>query len=383
MQGNRFREKLPNLIFYFLLLFAVSGTAKAQLLNDSSAVKLLKEGISKIYNAQFRDAETILTSINTKYRGHPATFLYKAISIYYQNYPLIPFDPQFKTFEHQLQTSIQLCESQDGWINDPELLLIDFSARGLLLLCYSENEMNNEVIPIAVTTYKCVRKSFEYKFIYPDFYYFTGLYNYYREAYPEQHPFYKAIALLFPRGDKKGGLTDLFYAAENAIMLKAESYSILSWIYNYYENDYGNAVKFSRTIHEIYPNNLMFRGEYIKNLLFLRNFDEAEKLILASENVQHTYFRGQLAVFKGFLQEMKYQNYSLAGEFYEEGISDMKNFGPRGRSFMTYATDGLKRLKDIQSSKPYLEVDKGRMGEGEKRSVRVSAGVRGIDNQEY
>ena len=105
---------------------------------------------------------------------------------------------------------------------------------------------------------------------------------------------------------------------------------------------------------------ILCSGENIfKNLLFLRNFDEAEKLILTSENIQHKYFMGQVAVFKGFLQEMKYKNYTLAGEFYEEGISDMKNFGPRGRDFMTYATDGLKRLKDIQSMKPSLEGENG------------------------
>ena len=78
----------------------------------------------------------------------------------------------------------------------------------------------------------------------------------------------------------------------------------------------------------------MFRGEYIKNLLFLRNFDEAEKLILTSENIQHKYFMGQLAVFKGFLQEMKYKNYTLAGDFTRKVLSDMKNFGSRGAGIL-------------------------------------------------
>ena len=175
MQGNKFRQIQMNLVCYFLLLFAGSGTVKAQLLNDSSAVKLVKEGISKIYNTQFRAAETILTSINTKYPGHPATFLYKAISIYYQNYPSSQLTPSSKPSNACFSTSIKLCESKERW-----------------------------------------------------------------------------------------ELTDLFYACRKRYHAeKAESYSILSWIYNYYENDYLNAVKYSRTIHEIYPNNLMFRGEYI------------------------------------------------------------------------------------------------------------------------
>ena len=148
-------------------------------------------------------------------------------------------------------------------------------------------------------------------------------------------------------------------------MLKAESYSILSWIYNYYENDYLNAVKYSRTIHEIYPNNLMFRGEYIKNLLFLRNFNEAEKLIIASENIQHKYFRGQLAVFKGFLQEMKYQNYTLAGEFYEEGIGALKFSVPRGRDFLHMPQMVSKGSKIFRVES---HTWKGRMGQEAKAS---------------
>jgi hypothetical protein len=328
----------------------MTGISNAQLLQDTSAVNLIRTGIGHIYRQEFNEAEKILTDINTKYPSHPATYLYKAIIIYYQNYPLIPSNPYFKNFEFQLRTSMRICEAKSGWLNDPEQLLIDFCSRGLLMLCYSENGMNNEVTSIALTTYKCVRKSFQYKSVYPDFCYFTGLYNYYREAYPERHPVYKAIAVLFPRGDKVKGLTDLRYAAENSIVLTAEAYSMLSWIYIYYENNYSEALKYSKDISDKYPANLLFRGEYIKNLLLIKNYDEAVKIISQSENVEHEYFQAQLALFKGFVQEMKYLNYGRAGKYYEEGINTMKRYGMRGKDFADFGQEGLKRIKRASAS---------------------------------
>jgi hypothetical protein len=338
-------------VFVFL---NISGISYSQLLQDTSAVNLIRKGIDRIYSQEFNDAERILTEINTKYPEHPATYLYKAIIIYYQNYPLIPLDPSFKGFEFQLRTSIRICEAQSGWLDDPEKLLIDFCSRGLLMLCYSENGMSSEVIPMALTSYKCVRKSFQYKTTYPDFCYFTGLYNYYREAYPGRHPVYKAIALLFPHGDKENGLKDLKYAAENSIVLMAEAYSIISWIYTYYENNYSEALKYSETISEKYPSNLLFRGEYLKNLLLLKNYDDAEKIIQSSEAVQHAYFQGQMAYFKGVIQENKYHNYELAGKHYHESLLLMKQFGARGKEFSDYASNELKRIKILQKPRSTL-----------------------------
>jgi len=327
------------------------GTADGQILPDNSSMELIKTGINHIYNLEFSDAKDVLTAINTKYPSHPATYLYMGMLIYYQNYPLLPSSPISRNFEAQLRTSIRLCEAKEGWLDDPETLLIDLCARGMLLLFYSENEMSGEVFPIAATTWKCIRKSFQFTSVYPDFSYFTGLYNYYREAYPENHPIYKPLAVLFPPGEKKKGLAELQYAAENSIILRAESYSILSWICIHYENDFHKALDYSKTLYDQYQSNLLFKGEYLKSLFLLNAYDEAEKMILSSGDSKNEYFLGQLAIFNGLLQEMKYHNYQLAGKYYEEGINDMKNFGSRGASYIQYGKASLKRINDLQDEK--------------------------------
>ncbi len=332
-------------------LFLNSPASDCQILQDTSTISLIRQGIRFIYSIRFREAEDILTRLNDKYPGHPATYLYKGILIYYRNYPLLPSSPERKSLEYQLNTSIRLCEAEDNWPDDPEKLLIDLCSRGLLLQFYNENGLSSEVIPIILTTYRGVRKSFDFTSVYPDFSYFTGLYNYYREEYPKHHQIYKAVALLFPAGDSRKGLSELGYCARDAIVLKAEACSILSWINIYFEKNYSLAMDYSRALFDLYPSNLLFRGEYLKILFLLRKYDEAEKIITYSGNEKNLYFQGQVAVFEGILQEKKYLNYELAEGFYRRGIDIMDQFGARGKEFKLYGSGGLARLKDLKKGK--------------------------------
>jgi len=335
------------------IIFLLAGgyEGNAQLLNDSVAVNLVKKGIGRIYNFQFRLAEDVLKKIDSKYPGHPVTYVYKGMMIYYQNYPLTPETLKSKSFESQLWTSIKLSESEDGWENDPENLLIDLCARGLLMLFYTENNMNREVITMTPSTYKCLMRSFRFDSLYPDFKCFTGLYNYYREAYPEHHPVYKTIAFLFPSGDKKKGLKELNYAAKNAMVMQAEAVSMLSWISIHYENDFIKALNYSKTIYDSYPANLYFKGEYLKNLFLLRKYDEAEALIHSWSGENNPYFKGQLFIFSALLQEKKYHNYDQAEKFYKEGLSYLRGFKARGMEFSVYGNKGLERIKDLRDGR--------------------------------
>jgi hypothetical protein len=344
----------------FLSLFLNCRTSDGQILRDTSTITLIRKGIKCIYSIRINEAEDILNRLNERYPGHPATYLYKGIMIYYRNYPLLASSPERKSLEYQLKTSIRLCETQDNWIDDPEKLLIDLCSRGLLLLFYNENGLSSDVIPIVLTTYKGIRKSFQFTSLYPDFSYFTGLYNYYREVYPEHHAVYRAVALLFPPGESRKGLAELAYCAGNAIVLKAEAYSILSWINQYYEKNYSLALEYSKTLNDLYPSNLLFRGEYIKVLVLLKKYDEAERLISSSVNDNNSYFHGQLDVFNGLIQEKKYHNYEMAESFYSKGLIIMEQFGSRGKEFKQYGSKGLKRLKDLKSGKQVSRKKKDR-----------------------
>ena len=337
------------LLTVFSLFFGI-GTTNAQILNDAKTMSLIKENIDCIYDFQFNKAEETYKKIQKSYPGHPVLNLLRGLQTYWQNYPIIAKTPAFKSFEKDMRECIQLSEKNNNSSYEAEYILHILCAKGMLLKFYDDNHMTMDVISLLTTSYSYYIDSFKLTNECADLQYYTGVYDYYREAYPKAYPIYKALVFLFPRGDMKKGLKELNFAAKNAVVLSAESYFILNFIYTNFENDYLTAIKYSKTLYEIYPNNLSYQVTYIKNLLFIKQYDVAEKLINASmEETKNKYFKSQLIILKGILYEKKYQNNNLAKNYYNTGISRISSFGTYGNEYAAYAYFGLSRISNLNN----------------------------------
>jgi hypothetical protein len=337
-----------------MLLSCFLGTAvlNGQILRDSASLNLLKEGVDAIYNFQFDAASAAWRKLRLVYPGHPVVYLMKGMITYWENYPLAPSSEAHIAYENDMLNCIRLCEESNTVSDYPEFLLANLGARGMLLMFYADNDLSNKVFPLAASTYRYIRQSFDYSAVYPDFYFFTGLYNYYREAYPDAHPVYKVIAFLFPKGDRVKGLEEMQRAAENSIMLKAESYFFLTHIYISYENNYMQAYIFSKSLHDLYPNNLHYLSYLIRNLLLIKKYDEAETLMNnKGMETGNPYFEAQLKIFKGILQEKKYKNSGLAKKYYNDALNELSAFGYYGKEYSSYAWFGLSRISDSENDK--------------------------------
>ena len=333
--------------FFCILLYSGINEINAQILKDTSALPVIIKAVDFIYDFQFENAKSVCKEISISYPGHPVNTILKGMIKYWENYPLLLSSTARIEYEEHLRSCIQLCEKNYDQTDDPEYLLINLCARGLLLLFYSDNDLSSQVFPLATSTYPFIRDSFKVTSSYSDFYFFTGLYNYYREAYPEAHPIYKPLAILFPKGDMAKGLSELNLAGQYSIFLKAESYSFLSWIFANFENDLQQSVNHCKTLHNLYPGNIQYKAVYIKNLLLLKEYDEAEKLISSSiQGKSNAYYSVQLTIFKGILQEKKHHNPELAKQYYEKGIKDIIPFCAYGNDYAAYAYFGLHRLTE-------------------------------------
>jgi tetratricopeptide (TPR) repeat protein len=338
--------------WFSLLICFGTASLNAQILRDTSSLILIRKGVDYIYNMQFSEAGEIYQKISSKYPGNPVVILYSGIMTYWENYPLLPSSAFRPLFEDNMRKCIGLCDKNSKNTNDTECLLANLCARGMLLTYYSNNDMSSEVFPLATSTYKYINRSFEYTGVYSDFYLFTGLYNYYREVYPKVHPIYKPLVVLFRKGNREAGLEDLQKSARNSIFLKAESVSDISYIYLTYENDYQQAMDYSRKLHELYPSNPEFMTEYIKNLLLVRNYEEAERLIMSTgPNDNNGYYQAQILIFKGLIQEKMYHNNTLAEQYYNKGIHQISKYGPYGNEFSSYAYFGLSRISGVDRDK--------------------------------
>jgi hypothetical protein len=339
---------------FSLLLFVHARSVNGQILKDPVSLELLKKGIDYIYNFQFSEARKVYNEISRTYPDHPVTILFKGLLTYWENYPLLPTSLNGPGYEGSMRKCIELCEKKSNHFDEAEILMSDLCARGLLLLFYTDNNMSLEVFPLATTTYPLIRRAFGFTNSYPDFYFYTGLYNYYREAYPDNHPAYKPLAVLFPKGDKNKGIKEIQIAAIKSIVLKAEAFSFLSSIYLGYEKNFQKAFNYSKALHELYSSNLQYLGGFIKNLLLVKNYDEAEQLIAASEKESNnSYFQAQTDVFKGILQEKKYHDKKMAEFYYNKGIRAISLFGEYGDEFEAYAYFGLSRISDDYGDKHY------------------------------
>jgi hypothetical protein len=213
-------------------------------------------------------------------------------------------------------------------------------------------------MPLAKNTYKYLRRAFDFKDTYYDFYFFTGLYNYYREVYPEVHPIYKAFIFIFPKGDRQLGLYELQKASEKAVLLKAEATTFLTYVYQNYEKDISKSTFSSKVLLDQYPSNMQFLSLYTKSLLLEGKYDLAEAMIkrgLAKPGNQ--YFRAVFTICNGILQEKKYRNYTQAEQYYFQGIRDIEVYGIYSSDYDAYAYFGLSRLasyrKDEKGQKYY------------------------------
>jgi len=355
------RKLKISIILFGLIACLNIASLNGQFLKDSASINLIKKGIDYVYNAEFEKADNISSELKRLYPGHPVNYLFRGMMTYWRSYPLTTASASREAFESDMRKTIELCDKNKDPSSEAEILLVNLCARGLLLLFYTDNDMSFEVFPIASSTYQCIRRAFNFTVNYNDFYFFTGVYNYYREAYPEAHPVYKTLAFLFPKGSKVKGMQDLQIVAKNSIILKAEAYSFLTEIFLSFENNFQQATTYSKMLHLIYPGNPAYLGAYIKNLLLIKQYDEAEKEITSSvDNLKNSFFQAQVTIFKGILQEKKYKNYILAEQLYRTGIKEISLFRSFGDEYSAYAYFGLSRISKIRgdenNQKIYLKL---------------------------
>ena len=342
------------LLLFIFNIFSCSG----QILRDSVSINMLKDGISEIYNLRFKEADSVLKRLKDKYPQSPALTLYRGLTIYWQNYPILSSTASGNSFEDAMKECIRKCETNQAG-NEDEYLLTGLCARGMLLMFYADNNLILKVFSLTNSTYPLIRKAFKISSTFTDFNFFTGLYDYYRQAYPEAHPVYKPLAILFPPGNKQKGLIELRHTAEKGLLLKAESAYFLSGIYQTYEKNQTEALNISRLLSYSYPSNIHYKAIFIKNLLISEFYKEAEKMIYSGGEANNYFYQAELTIFRGFLEEKKYDNYKMAVELNNKGIEKISVFGELGKEIQAFGWLGLSRISalenDFRSEKIYRE----------------------------
>ena len=334
-------------LIIFFVFISCSVFAQESILKDQSTLQKIEYGLDNLYNYQFDTIVDIEQNLNINYPDNPLPPLFHAIRIYWEYFPVTPNSYHHELFIYNISESIQRSEQileQDDKNN--EAAFLNLMGRLLIMQYYADNHQSSKVIPHIRQAYSMVKKGFELNDEIPDFNFSTGLYNYYRDAYPEKHPVYKPIAYFFKEGNKKLGIKQLEDNWKNGIFLDAESLSFLVYISLNFEGNYKKSVKYTRELYKTYPNNPLYISYKIRTLLLLKRYLRAEQLIneLAIKANSNTFFQMMINIYQGIIEEKKYKNYEKAEKLYQSAIELAKPYQPFANDRLSYAYFGLSRI---------------------------------------
>jgi tetratricopeptide (TPR) repeat protein len=312
------------------------------LINDTTTLDQIRIGINQVYNCDFDSARTTLVYLENTYPSHPITPFFEGLIYYWKFYPLMPGNPGALEFETVMKEAWQRSRLLKENGQKTEGVFFELMARAFIVMYYADNGRSSKAISHLGKIYRDIMASFDLQEEFNEFFFITGLYNYYREAYPEAHPVYKPAAMFFRKGDKKKGLEMLRFAADETNFLKVEAALFLSLIYINFENKVDSAVMYASRLHQEYPDNGYFLSKYTEMLLVDEQYETALGPIHQLMNMDE-YNQMKGTVFMGIYEEKKLNNMEQSRNYYEEGLRQAEAYDERASYIKAYAFIGLSR----------------------------------------
>lgn len=312
---------MKHFLILFLLFLQTTTPIFAQLLTDEPTQTEIKKGLDKLYNLEFDAAESYFKPIKAKYHNHPLAYLLEAIQLQWKYLPIENNPTAFKQYTLQLQNCKQKAEillKQPTYKAEATFFLL--AAHGYIALSSNYTKDYAKAVNEARLAYSYLKDGFKLTKENPDFYYTTGIYNYYRVQYPLTHPIVKPLVTFFENGNKILGKQQLAIASTKSTFSRMEALMVLGNIHLKYEKDFAAGLHYTGALFKKYPNNYTFRIRYTEALLFTNKFDEANTQIASLANKGGTVNALASDFFSGYEAEFNQKNDKLAAKFYAETL---------------------------------------------------------------
>lgn len=337
-----------------LLILEQKILSQVKIFERQDILDQIRHGIDKSYNYEFKKADSIFVEVEKMCPGHPVNPFLRGFLIYWEKNPLTPFEERSMEFLTEMTMTMQISqEMTDKDEEDIEGIFFDLVGHALILLYYADNGESKEVLSIVRPAYKRLKQGFKLDNEFPEFRFFTGVYNYYREAYPEIHPVYKPISLFFPPGDKVLGWNMLLWIKDNSVFLRAEALYFLSHIAMSMMDDPELSLTYSEEVLKIFPYNNFFRVRHMLGLNSAGKYQEMKRQIsILRQNAGPDQFAlmGSL-VFNGIVEEKLEKNDEAAIHNYLEGLKVAEQYGVRVDNYLALAHFGLSRIYEKRGEK--------------------------------
>ena len=323
---------MQKFLLLLMILLPLELTAQ-RLIDNPVSVQKVQKAVDYIYGFQFDKSNAAIQELKPLIGSHPGFSLLEALQLYWQYYPLQQdTDPHNQYEQLMLLTADRAGQMLKKDKNDVEGVFFSLAAYGYLTSYYADKGNLLKTINYAKKSYSFLMDGMDLKDEYVEFFFTTGLYNYYREKYPENHPAYKPFLWFFQSGDKDQGITQLKKGADQAVFTSTEALNYLYHILLHYESDPQRSFPYVKRLHEKFPKNDVFLIFYIENMLELNKVTNVIPLIDKIERKENFY---QLArnLFEGNVEEKFYKKhnealakYALAVKFSQNANTDVDHY---------------------------------------------------------
>jgi tetratricopeptide (TPR) repeat protein len=313
-----------------------------------------------IYNNEYSRADSAIFEVEKKLPGHPIIHLLRALNIAWSEMPIRTTSDVFPAHYAELQKVIESAlKLQEANEKNQEGIFFEMSARGLLTEYYAREGIYLKALGEARKMYALAKAGFDFLEENNEFLFSTGLYNYFREMYPERHPIYKPFVWVFKSGDIDEGLMQLHRATQEAKLTKIEASLYLSYIYLRYENKPLKALSYLEELVKVYPNNNYFKSKLLECLMVNSNYTRAYPFFSEMLLVADPYYKMCGEVNMGIYQEKHLNNYALSEKYYYLALNTGKHYTDKGLYFRSLAYIGLGRISksrgDLSQAKEFFE----------------------------
>ncbi|WPP53505.1 tetratricopeptide repeat protein [Catalinimonas niigatensis] len=338
-----------NRIFLVLIsstFFAIQGFAQVSFTQDKELLTTIEQSLDYIYNTDVATANKLNEEVGHKLPNHPVYPMLKALTIRAAHNPINLGSPEFYEMKGYLERVLSLSEEilkKDEM--HPEANFFAMASIGLLAM-YENDEGNHfKAVGMAKDAYTYLKNGFELKEAYPEFYFSSGLYNFYRVKYPELHPVYRPFMLFFRDGDISLGLEQLKKAYHQSIFMSPESGEYLTHIYLRYEDQPENALRYARALVKKYPKNLYFVTNFLDAAIAADQFSGLDTYVQQLQTSDRPYYQMTGKLFEGMLQEKRDHQWRAAEKSYIKSLEyapGLKN--DEAENYVSYAYAGLARI---------------------------------------
>ncbi|WP_375446127.1 tetratricopeptide repeat protein [uncultured Fibrella sp.] len=305
-----------------LLLFVlVPFLAPAQILTDPAAQQTVAKALDHIYNYEFAEATPYIRQIQVKYPQSPIVPVLRALTLQWQYLPISDSRTVTNQYVQQVELAIQGVEKMiDKNDDDPEAIFLGLTAHGYMSMKHNFDNETMKAVSESRKAYVYMKDGFNLLDKNVEFYFSTGLYNYYVERYPIDHPAVKPFMFFFKNGNIPLGLKQMEVSATRALFTRPEANLYLAHIYVKHETNFPKAVEHLDFLVDHYPKNPIFMLRYVEALLLAGRYEAGQAALQKLKKMQHKLLPAAIYTFDGILAERMAKNDSAAAVAYKAAL---------------------------------------------------------------